>query len=246
MKMFKIAHYQIWESRSALITFYGIIVGIATLLTLSTYHFVQEAGNRASIGGLDFASVIFIFVMGIVSFKSSFKFMLANGNSRITFLKGHLLSIFPLTAVMAILDIIINRISNIFVVNHSFFSQIYLPKNSFENVTPNLIRNFIWSFAILSLFAIIGFCIALIYYRSNKIMRIVISIIPFAVINILGFLNGPSNTNGAIGNAIHHIWESIWGIPQHNPYIAVFSMSIGFICFTFVSFLLLRKAPVRD
>ncbi len=240
MNTIKIVKYEINEMKSALLVYYLIIIAIATLLTLAT---AQHHGN-VSIGGLDFASVIFIFVSGISIFKQSYIFMQANNITRKRYFQGHILSIFPVTAFIAAFDIIINRVTNIFGVYNSLFSQIYLRTVSFVGANPNIMDNFIWSFSALSLFAIIGYFVALVYYRSNTLTKIVVSVSPFILLSVLGYLN--RITNGTISYVITDFFALIWGFKHgYNPYIAVLSMSIGFIIFSALSFLLIRKAPVK-
>lgn len=245
MNTLKIIKYQVLDTQKALMVYYSIIIGIVILLTITTLNFSKNASENISFGGLDFASIIFMFVAGLGSFKQNFRFMQANSITRKNFLIGYIISIFPVAAIMSALDITLNRISNIFIINNSLFAQTYLRPDSFEKTYPNIIENFIWSFAALSLFAIIGYCIALIYYRSNKIMKIVISILPFILINILGYLNG--KTDGMISYVISNFFSLIWGFKNnYNPFIAVLSMGIGFMIIAFISFLLIRKAPVKE
>lgn len=245
MKTLKIMRYQLWDAKYGILTFYGIILAITSLLVLMNLNIMKQGNINVSMGGIDMASIIFIFVTGLVSFKSSFRFMQANSVSRIHFLKGHILSIFPIAGLMALIDIIINRASNLFIQNNSLFLQIYSKVEYGFQPNLNIFSNFAWSFSVLCFFGIIGFCISLIYYRSSKVLKIVISIMPFIIISALGYLNGL--TNGTISNVISNFFNLIWGFKHgYNPYIAVLSMSIGFILFSFLSFLLIKRAPVKD
>ena len=240
MNVLKITKYQINEMKSSVLVYYLIILVIATILTSAT----AQQNVNASIGGLDFASIIFIFVSGITIFKQSYIFMQANNITRKRYFQGHLLSIFPVSAFIATVDIIINRITNIFTVHNSLFSQIYLRPDSFVRANPNIINNFIWSFAALSLFAIIGYFVALVYYRSNTLIKIIVSMTPLIIISILGYLN--RITNGGTAKVISDFFAFIWGFKHgYNPYIAIASMGIFFIIFSTLSYLLIRKAPVK-
>ena len=78
---------------------------------------------RSTMSGMELSTVIFIFVCGLNSFKSNFYFAKSNGISRKTFIKGLLISIIPIALVMSIIDIIINRINNIFIKNPTLYDM---------------------------------------------------------------------------------------------------------------------------
>lgn len=246
MKTLKIAKYQLEDTRKALLIYYAIIITISIVITISAMHFLkQQPYSQISINGVDFASIIFIFIAGLNSFKPSYKFMQANNISRKSFFKGHIVSIFPIAAAIAAIDIVINHINNLFVVNNSFFTQMYAKPVSFQRSSPGILANFIWSFAALALSAIIGWCISLVYYRCNKIQKTILSLSPVFIVIIVIYLN--SLTYGKFGSTIADFFALAWGFKNnYNPYIAALSMSVGFVIFTFLSYLLIRKVPVKE
>ena len=248
MKTLKIAKYQISEAKKALMVYYLIIIAIAFMMSVFMIRLGSGTEN-VSFGGLDFASVIFIFVFGITSFSDNFKFMQANNITRKHFFQGFVIGIFPITAFMAALDILINRITNIFLgISNSLFAQIYLRQGNLAWVNLNIINiinSFIWSFAVLSFFAMLGYFISLVYYRSNIITKIAVSVSPLIIVSVLGYLNGI--TNGAVSNIVTDFFRLIGGFKHgYNPYIAVLTMSVAFIIFGLFSFLLIRKASVKE
>ncbi len=244
MKILKIAKYQISETKKALMSYYLIIIVIAFIMSTFMIR-IGHGKENVSIGGLDFASVIFIFVVGITGFSDSFKFMQVNNITRKHFFQGFVISIFPITAFMAALDILINRLTNLFSVNNSLFTQIYLRQDSIARANPNIINNFIWSFTVLSFFAILGYFISLVYYRSNMITKIAVSVSPLIILSVLGYLNGI--TNGVISYTATDFLQLIWGFKHgYNPYVAVLTMTISFILLSLFSFLLIRKVQVKE
>ncbi|NLK73189.1 MAG: hypothetical protein GX285_09250 [Clostridiales bacterium] len=242
MKTIQIVKYQIQQAKIALMIYYAIIFVIAIMLVSTMSRAGLKASENVYLGGLDFASMIFILVLGLTSFKESYYFMQANNITRKGFYKGHLLSIFSIAAFMSFLDIIINLILNTFSEYNTVFSQIYLRNNSMTVSTAFM--NFIWSFSLLTLIAMIGYFIAIVYYRSNTVMKIVVSVAPFVLINVLGYLN--SITDGAIGNAVNYFNTWMWGLQNgYHPYFASINIFAAFIIFGVFSYLLIRKAPIK-
>lgn len=186
MKTLKMAKYQAYDLLSAVRVFYIIIISILFFLgVLATYN----KGNVSS-SGIDFATVIFIFVAGLNSFKSAFKFSQSNNISRITFFKGTILGALPITFGMAVLDIIINRIYNLFVSSPMNFDMIYRSIQYGKNFVPNndfntIIATLIFQFALYTMFFMIGLMVTTIYYRSNTVMKIIVSVSPFLLLIFL-------------------------------------------------------------
>ena len=203
-------------------------------------------------------SAIFLFIAGLNSFKNSFKFSQTNNSSRKTFFKGIIISIFPITLAMSIIDVIINRVYNLFVLSPMNYDMIY---SSFRdtgmwntnntgfvwtqaNNVSSLLGTIIWLFAVYSVFFLIGIFISLIYYRSNKLLKVIISVILIMLLmlsyNIYRLL--PVSFWIAMGK-----WISFaFGWQSRNPYMAVASFTvIGIICAGFI-YLLIRKAVAKE
>ncbi|MEE0931913.1 MAG: hypothetical protein U0L64_02585, partial [Clostridium sp.] len=116
MKSLKIAKMNIEGIVKASIIYYCIFVCVIIGL-------IAVSGGRSSMSGVEFSTVIFLFVCGLNSFKSNFYFAKSNGISRKTFIKGLLISSIPISLVMSIIDVIINRISNIFIKNPTLYDM---------------------------------------------------------------------------------------------------------------------------
>ena len=110
MKSLKVARMNIEGVMKSAIIYYGAFIFILMVL-ISLYIF----GGRVTMSGIEVSTVIFLFVCGLNSFKSNFYFAKGNGISRKIFIKGLLISSIPIALVMSIIDIIINRINNIFI-----------------------------------------------------------------------------------------------------------------------------------
>ena len=107
MKSLKIARMNIEGIMKATIIYYSIFICIIIAL-------IAISSGIITISGVEISTAIFLFVCGLNSFKSNFYFAKSNGISRKTFIKGLLISSVPIALVMSIIDIIINRVNNIF------------------------------------------------------------------------------------------------------------------------------------
>lgn len=242
--------YNINDNKRSLTIFYGIIIAIY-LLFLST-NFLFD-GN-SSIGGMEMSSAIFIFVLGLNSFKSNFHFGLANGVSRKTQFLSYAASAVTLAVIMAIMDIVIANIVTLIISPKTLYLQLYGQRYSsfatqltFINHVQMIIEGFIWYTFLYSMTAMLGYCITLIYYRSNLIIKWIVSLIPFLLMFVvLPYLD--NITQGAIGRFIGDFIPWALGFLEQgvNPYIAVMNFFLGYILFGAVSYLLIRRATIRQ
>jgi hypothetical protein len=238
MSSYKLAKYNIKSSLKSIIIFYLIFTGVITALGM--------VGGHTS--GLEFSTVIFLFVVGLNSFKEDFYFAQANNISRVDYFKAKAIAILPIGIVMSILDVIINRVYNLFTTSPTMYDMSY---NNFSNGHLNMdiwVQNnsigtlfgtvtFLFAFYITA-FAM-GLLITLIYYRCNKIMTILVSLSPLAFFAILGIFSPEFSEK--LGSFI----DTILGISTKNSYMAVMT----FICLFIISmgfvYMLVRKAVVK-
>lgn len=247
MKALKVAKYQILSSIGAIRIYYFIY--LLVLLFVSTS--IVTTDGRFHSSGLDFSTMIFLFVVGLNSFKSTFLLTQANNISRKLFFKGLIIAVFPITFTMSMIDLAINRVQNIFAKCATTYDMIYgnfrILESSINwtqlNDFKTLFGTIIWQFAIYSAILIMGILISLCYYRSNKIMKVVISVVPTLLI---GFSYNINNTFIDIFNInIADIISSAFGWQSQNPYIAVFSLTVLMIMFSLIIYLLIKRAVVK-
>lgn len=253
MKFLKISKYYFVESLYAVKVYYVIFISVLALLVFSR---LSSGGNMSS-SGLEFATVIFMFVAGLDSFKSDFYFSQAVSVARKTFIKGLILGILPLTMMMSAIDVVLNRIYNLLVPSPTMFDMLYTTYRDTgmrdyrtlefvwkqSNEIYILLSTFAWQFALYTFVCLVGLLITLIYYRSNKWMRVVVSISPvffFMLMRSLG--NYLTDFSGSIISFI----DKVLGYSSMNPYMAVITFLVsGSILSAFI-YLLTRKAEIRE
>lgn len=252
MKSLKIAKMNIESVMKAAMTYYLIFIVIIIVITLSMSSY--DSGVNITMSGVEFATVIFLFVCGLNSFKSNFYFAKSNGVSRSTFIKGLLISSIPLSLIMSIIDIIINRVNNIFVSNPTLYDMSYgslvngmnnafngtwVQSNSFSTILNTILFQF--SFYLMAY--IVGIVINMIYYRANRYVKVIVSVIPVALIMFTG---NSSLTNSGLSMKINKFFDYILGFNPINVFACILTFLVIAIILCGASFLLIRKAVIKE
>ena len=209
---------------------------------------------KSTMSGIEFATVIFLFVCGLNSFKSNFYFAKSNGISRRTFIKGLLISSIPLALIMSIIDIIINRANNIFIRNptlydmaygnlvdgmNNVFNGMWVQSNSFTTILNTILFQF--SFYLVAY--IVGIVINMIYYRSNKYVKVIVSVIPVVFIIFSGNF---SIRNLGLTMKINKFLDYIFGFNPVNVFACILTFLILVVVLSGIAFLLIRKAVIKE
>jgi hypothetical protein len=222
-KVLKVYRYQLKESLSAVAIFYLAVLIVAVFLSM------LDGGSSS---GFEFASAIFIFVLGLNSFKSSFRFLQFLGVTRKCFFAGSLLALLTVAAGMTVVDLILGRL----------FAQLHpyttLFAQSYER--GSLLLQLAWEFALLGMFALIGFFITILYYRCNKILKIVISLSPVYISLILNLMR-PSLAQ--VTRILEFLGGFRLGVGAWNN---ILGMLVTVLISCGLSYLLIRKAPVKQ
>ena len=235
-RIFSISKYIIRDMFKAMLVFYGVILLLSTMMIGSFVSLSQQGTAEVSYGGFGFSAVIFLFIAAMNSFKANFKFMQANNVTRKSFFAAAIVSLAGLSAVMALLDIFTNTLLNALIPYQGLFEQLY--KND------SLMADLLWTFALLLLAACTGWMITTLYYRCSALLKTVVSILPVLMIILLAILNG--NTGGLIGRGLVSFLTVSLGFVDYNSYTAVLTFLLGSLVVGFLSYLLIRRMPIRD
>ena len=156
--------YQMDGMKWSLIVFYGVIAALLVLMGISMTIVTREH-NQFSVGGLEMASIIFIFVTGLNSFKTTFHMLSANSISRKTMFVSYLAVIGIVAAGMAVIDTLYGAAMKMLGSYQSMFEQIY----GLETGTPALVAGgFEWRLCSYLVAGMMGYFITTLYYRMNK------------------------------------------------------------------------------
>ena len=235
-RILAVSKYLIKDMSKAMLVFYAVIITLSTIMVGSFVAINNNSSGNVSFGGFGFSAVIFLFIAAMNSFKVNFKFMLANNVTRKSFFAAALLGLGGMAAVMSLLDFISDRILKTMIPYVGLFEGLY--KNN------SLAANLLWTFALLLFAACWGWLITILYYWCSKLMKTVISILPVLIVILLGILN--ERVGGAISTAVVRFLTVSLGFVDYNAYIAVLSFMIGSLILGGLSYLLIRRMPIKD
>ncbi|MDF2567297.1 MAG: hypothetical protein K0R90_753 [Oscillospiraceae bacterium] len=235
--------YQLHDAKRALMVYYIVIYSLFIFLVIMQKMF-PEGGSS----GMENASIIFIFIAGLNSFKQTFKMFLQNSISRKTLFVSSLLSIFPIAGFMALMDSINAVIFSKIITYESFFEQLYgggyaTNTNDFRLIA----EGFLFSICMYSAFMLLGYVISILYYRMNKGPKVAVSLgVPGFFLVLLPIID----TNLKDINILKNIWDFILFIlgmkNGFNPYYPIVTCGIVFVLLSGISFLLTRKAVIKN
>ncbi len=267
MKLKAAIRYYLNDFKKPVIVFYG---ALTVLFFLQIFIAALMKRSSASSSGVEFASIVFLFVAGLNGFKAQFRLFLQNGLSRRTLFTGFVTGLFILAAAMTLIDLALSWARGLLIPYSSLymdrFGSLYKDGRNVAAVADELL----WSFLSYVTAGMTGFLITSLYYRMSKALKLTVSIgVPALVfiiiplidglytngaitaffINLIAFAFGYgisfNMSNGFIGGLMQEFtsWES--GIPLF-PYRAVlFSILCTAVTGT-LSYFLIRKATVKD
>lgn len=251
--------FQLRDHLRSAATYYGILVAVYILLGIGLL--TVKVNGQTSFNGMDMATLIFLFVSGVVCFRESFLMLMQNSVSRKTIFISRILATLTFAGGMAVGDKIILLLGKLFtggstnITFNSLFEQIYSPTFVYEqiNSAPFVMENpflkhiimLVFSFLFYLLMFALGYFISVVFFRSNKVGRVALGAgIPvglFVLYPIIDF----SLFGGKISMSIVKFMDFSLGITTGNPYAALISFTIGFILLSMLSWLVMRKAAVK-
>lgn len=260
--------YQLDDHKKAIITYYIILLAIYILLISSisisvsgieTITYTGSGSDQVSvpvdstdynmISGMELATVIFLFIAGLDSFKEVFGMLLQNGISRKTLFASRCLTAVSIALIMSVIDKIILLILKSFsliidenLLVKSIYEQAY--RNNIEGIGSFSfhMEGFIYNILLYLFVITLGYFIRLIYYRVSKPVRITISVTIPTVLFILLPIIDEYVTKGKIYKAFSDFIHFSFG----HPLNAALSFTIGAIIFSFLSWLLIKRVSMKE
>lgn len=179
-------------------------------------------GQIATTGG----STLVLFILCVMLFQTSFSFSQANNISRRSFFYSTLLSLVSLAGMVTVIDALFVKIIN----------------DTFSFFYPPSIAKFPWNFAFALLVGGLGWMITLMYYRSNTVTKVMISLIP-VVTPIVWFFWLKEETRGFLQTLFAKAMGFGGSVP--NPYPGILTLLLLSACVSSITALLMYKITVK-
>lgn len=242
MRLQTAVKYNVWKTKRALLIFYGIIYGLFILAGITA---LTDGADSFSVSGLESASVIFIFILGLNFFSESFSMFMQNGISRRTMFFSYILSFIPLAALMALWDSVNGSIAGAFINYEGMFSQLYQLR--YDGAGWQLFfEGLLWYMFAYGMFIALGLLITVLYYRMDKGQKLLVSIgVPVGLFVALPMIDNLL-VDGAIFGALGRFFTFAMGFQNGvNPYYPMATFVLAFAIFAGLAYALIRKAVVR-
>ncbi|MBU9727496.1 hypothetical protein [Diplocloster modestus] len=234
--------YQFQDITRALIIFSGVL--LILILTL----FIP--GLQGTTNGLEVSAFIFLFVIGLNTFKENFGMFLQNGVSRKTIFAGKLLSTCAVCAIMAVVLEVLASLAKLGsgyrdIQLGTLYEMLY--SDRMASISPVLVavENLLLLFSCCFAFMMVGYFITIAYYRMGKQWKLLISVglpvLCFVLLPIVDVM-----LDGVIFNFLFRAFIIMTGLQFGNPYIGMLSALVASAVFSGLSWLLMRKAVVKD
>lgn len=256
-RILKMTKYHLLDSIRQIAVYYGIMI---LLLSFIGVFMLRSEGSISS-SGLEFTTVIFLFIAGLNSFKSSFKFSQANNISRKSYFAALVLSVLSIAFGMSVADILLNRIYNLFVpcpmlYDMSFGSKsgdyagvyqfssrgaarVWFQSNDFYTLFSTLV----WLFAIYAMLFMLGIFITTLFYRCNKALKFLIWFCPIGLLIIVNRLAAAYVPFGSFIEKLSHFFYNVFCV---DPWICMLGFVVIAAVAAAIAFLLMRRAPVKN
>lgn len=226
--------------------FYMIIVLIIVLFVIAV-----ELGDDSSIkslGGIEMSTLIFLFVLGLNSFRENFLMMLQNGVSRKTMFMSTIVTILSTSVIMGVIDrvflIVGGLYSNMYenVIVTGMYDMLYEKRVASMNAISFNLEGILITIAMYVSAMSVGFFITTAYYRMNKVLKVVVSVgVPATVFVFLPVLDG-AVFGGRISRVVIKMLDFIFGGRSGNPYNLLLSCAIFTVVCLSLTWVLVRRA----
>ncbi len=233
--------YQWAEMRKPVLIFYGIIVSLLVIATILNY--VDTNGEMQITAGFEPATMIFLFILGLNLYTSSFKMFLQNGISRMSAFKGFATSSVIAAIVVAAVDVVIGVISKLLLnsvtsSNNTLFSILY--GAYYENAYSLIVwlTSFLWLTMVYAFLLMAGLLLRMLLARWRYWVWVVVGGTLFIDSLLL---------DGVLYRLLKQWFFAAVGLQEGNlnPYLAMVTLAISTIILAFCQFLMIRRAVSR-
>ena len=248
MTIQKSYNYQLKNNLRGIAIYYMVVVLVFAFFITTTTVAISDQGNmhiNVSSGSIELITIIFIFVLGLNSFKENFFMLLQNGQSRLSLFKGGAATLLTLSAGMALIDTALGlalKAVGQFIDHHTSISMIEMLYGIRGPIS--LFYQVLFCFGTYALMSFFGYFLTVMYYRLSKGGKVAISVgvpvlliaLPTADIRLFG---------GAVADFISAALRTMSGLEAGQPLIGVASSLALVVVLGALTWLMMRKAPVK-
>lgn len=242
--------YQWYQYKRPLRIFYSILV-LSLLMIVAVNMSQKELGIQ--VHGIEISSCIFILILVMSNFRTSFHFSLVNGVSRKTMFKSQITIMLVIAAIMASVDTFISTVYSQFVSYGPVFLLIYGDRYDIVNPTDVIVsisgqmilEQFVWLFCLYIFIQVIGYFIRLLYYNFSRKWSLIITFT--LIVTILYIFPLIDNlTNQKFFKSLSDLVKFLLGLSETmNPFVSVATFIMGFFVLAMINFQLVSKIMIK-
>jgi hypothetical protein len=217
--------FQLAATKQGLGIFYSII-----FLIYTTAIIIAKRYDVTVTSGTELSSMIFIFIVSIVSFKEFLQFSLQHGVARRDIVIGFICSMGILSLTMSVIDSTLSFILSSIMGYESMYNMAYTQSSIFQGI--------VWQAFLYWAVTSVGSFINLMYYRLSKIGRILVSVaVPISFVALITVGNDMSIN----GQPLFSIINRILSTPFSLMLVSLLVVTLFSLC----NFLLARRATLN-
>lgn len=243
-------NYLIRDYQKSVAIYYLIVI-----LVFALFGVTVQLGNSSTFqsnGGVEASSMVFLFILGLNSFKEPFFMLLQNGVSRRSMFICRMISMLVTSTFMAVLDRILINLSGLFNTQGDRYQVSGLYEEFFRGRGPKLnflTRNVEGVLVAVSVYLVgmaIGYFITTAYYRMNKAGKIAVSVgVPIGIFVAIPLID-ETIFRGRLTAAITRFLLATLGVGKGVPYYLIATSVCVIILVMGLSWLLMRKAVDKN
>ncbi len=192
------------------------------------------------------ASVIFLFVVGLCSFKENFLMLMQNGCSRRSVFAGRLLAGGVIAVGMALIDELFALGLGLGLAGAAG-NDAAVRVLGLEGQSGALAILWVFLYMVLAYFVslFVGYCITVLYYRLLAAGKLVVSIgIPVVILGVLPILDGFA-FDGRLFDGVWWFTNCLVNLSLTKPSLFVLWLVAVGVVLALLCWLMMRRAPVR-
>lgn len=232
------------QKRAILI--YWLIIFILFVVIDGGISFFYNGLENSTTSSIEMVTLIFLFVAGLCSFKENFLLSVQNGISRKTLFCGRLLTTVSVALIMPVADLLIHLInrgilflSGSTVTDLPLYGAAYCGTEATRLIylIPNFFMEFVLSLAVMAA----GYFITILFYRLNKLGKILVGAGVPVLLNIILPLLDIRFFHMAMTKTAARLMLFVAQRPSH----LIITSILVCVVFCAASFLLMRRAVVK-
>lgn len=255
MKSSAIYKFQLSEHKKSSLIFCMVILAILAFIPIYngfSSMFSVQSDATIQVTGIDMAPAIFLFVCGLNAFKDNFYMALQNGISRKSLFVNRIYVVLTLSIAMALFDQIVMVLGKAVdsltgsIEYSGLLEQIY--GSQFGSQSGGFLmylESFLFLTTLFITFLSLGYLITVVFYRMNKKQKIsyVVGfyVVAFVILPIIDMLMA-----NQLSIILFKFLDMTMGISAQNPFIGMFSLIIFSIILSGLTWILIRKAGVKN